>query len=180
MLQELGASVTMIPGDKLYQNLETGALDATEFSLPVIDQKLGFNEIVKNNYFPGWHQTFTAQYMLINGDAWEQASESQKALIETTCTAATTRALAESEYKNGKVIAKFQDKGVKARQIPDSMLAELRETTREVLQNEAEKDADFARVWKSQKEFMHYFKIWDERAYMDPDMYFSKDPESGK
>jgi TRAP-type mannitol/chloroaromatic compound transport system substrate-binding protein len=179
VLQELGASVTMIPGDKLYQNLETGALDATEFSLPVIDQNLGFNEIVKNNYFPGWHQTFTAQYMLINGDAWDKATEAQKSLIETTCTAATTRALAESEYKNGKVVAEFQDKGVKARQIPDSMLKELRATTKEVLQEEAEKDEDFARVWKSQKEFMHYYKIWDKRAYMKPEMYYSQDPENG-
>jgi TRAP-type mannitol/chloroaromatic compound transport system substrate-binding protein len=177
VLQELGASVTMIPGDKLYQNLETGALDATEFSLPVIDQKLGFNEVVKYNYFPAWHQTFTAQYMLINGDAWEQASDAQKTMIKTTCTAATTIALAESEAKNGKVLAEFQDKGVTTNQIPDDMLMELRETTRKVLNEEAEKDEDFARVWKSQKEFMKFYKIWDKRAYMQPEMYFSSDEE---
>jgi TRAP-type mannitol/chloroaromatic compound transport system substrate-binding protein len=177
VLQELGASVTMIPGDKLYQNLETGALDATEFSLPVIDQKLGFNEVVKYNYFPAWHQTFTAQYMLINGDAWEQASDAQKTMIKTTCTAATTIALAESEAKNGKVLAEFQDKGVTTNQIPEDMLMELRETTRKVLNKEAEKDEDFARVWKSQKEFMKFYKVWDKRAYMQPEMYFSSDEE---
>ena len=177
VLQELGASVTMIPGDKLYQNLETGALDATEFSLPVIDQKLGFNEVAKYNYFPAWHQTFTAQYMLINGDAWEQASEQQKTLIKTTCTAATTMALAESEAKNGKVLAEFQEKGVTTGQIPQDMLMKLRKTTREVLQEEAEKDEDFARVWQSQKEFMTNYKIWDKRAYMKPEMYFSADED---
>ncbi len=178
VLQKLGASVTMMPGGELYQALQTGTLDATEFSLPVVDQNLGFADVVNYNLFPGWHQTFTAQYMLINGDAWEAATKSQKALIQTTCTAATTKALAESEYKNGKVLANFQDQGVNAEQIPKDVLMELRETTNEVLQEEAEDDEDFARVWKSQKQFMHYFKIWDKRAYMEPEMYFSQEPDS--
>jgi TRAP-type mannitol/chloroaromatic compound transport system substrate-binding protein len=178
VLQELGASVTMMPGGELYQALQTGTLDATEFSLPVVDQNLGFADVVNYNLFPGWHQTFTAQYMLINGEEWEQASDAQKTLIKTTCTAATTKALAESEYKNGKVLAGFQEQGVNADQIPQDVLMQLRETTRKVLQNEADQDADFARVWESQKEFMHYYKIWDKRAYMQPEMYFSKEPDS--
>ncbi|HXK57648.1 MAG TPA: hypothetical protein PLZ16_13480 [Gammaproteobacteria bacterium] len=28
-------------------------MDATEFSLPVIDQRLGFDKVVKFNLFPG-------------------------------------------------------------------------------------------------------------------------------
>ena len=97
VLEKLGASVTMMPGGELFQALQTGTIDATEFSMPAIDQILGFNKVVKYNLFPGWHQPFTAQYMLINGDEWEATTDQQKALIETTCTAATMRGLAEGE-----------------------------------------------------------------------------------
>ena len=42
VLQKLGASVTMLPGGEIFQALEKGAIDATEFSLPEVDARLGF------------------------------------------------------------------------------------------------------------------------------------------
>lgn len=168
VLEKLGASVTMLPGGELFQALEKGTIDATEFSMPAIDQILGFNKIVKYNLFPGWHQTFTAQYMLINGEAWEEASEEQKALIEVTCTAGTMRGLSEGEYKNGAVLQGFQEQGVNADQIPIEILRELKKITDEVLQEEAANDADFKRAFESQREFAKSYAVWDERAYLPP------------
>ncbi|MCS4502943.1 TRAP transporter substrate-binding protein [Arhodomonas aquaeolei] len=170
VLEKLGASVTMMPGGELFQALETGTIDATEFSLPIIDQILGFNKVVKYNLFPGWHQQFTAQYMLINKDDWNALGENQRSQIDTACMAATTYALSESEAKNGKVLMEFQDKGVHTAQIPEPVLKELRATTREVMQEEASKNEDFKRVWESQKEFMKQYKVWGERAYLKPEM----------
>jgi len=42
VMQKLGASVSMMPGSELFPALEKHVLDATEFSNPVIDQRLGF------------------------------------------------------------------------------------------------------------------------------------------
>ena len=170
VLEKLGASVTMMPGGELFQALEKGTIDATEFSMPVIDQILGFNKVVKYNMFPGWHQPFTAQYMLINQDEWDAASDGQKALIETTCTAATTMALAEGEYKNGTILQEFQQKGVQTDQIPREVLRELKSVTDEVLADEAAKDEDFARVLKSQQEFQEDYSVWGKRAYLPDDL----------
>jgi TRAP-type mannitol/chloroaromatic compound transport system substrate-binding protein len=39
--QKLGASVTVLPGGELFQALEKGVLDGTEFSLPTVDDQLG-------------------------------------------------------------------------------------------------------------------------------------------
>jgi TRAP-type mannitol/chloroaromatic compound transport system substrate-binding protein len=170
VLEKLGASVTMMPGGELFQALQTGTIDATEFSMPAIDQILGFNKVVNYNLFPGWHQPFTAQYMLINKDDWESTTDQQKALIETTCTAATMRGLAEGEYKNGKVLQGFREKGVNANQIPRSVLRELQDVTREVLKEEAANDEDFARVYESQREFQETYQVWDKRAYLPADL----------
>lgn len=170
VLEKLGASVTMLPGGELFQALEKGTIDATEFSMPAIDQILGFNQVVKNNLFPGWHQPFTAQYMLINGDAWKAASAAQKALVETACTAGTLMGLAEGEYKNGPVLTKLKKEGINVGQIPMPILKQLKEVTNEVLAEQAAADADFKMVLESQQAFQKDYVIWDENAYLPTEL----------
>ena len=170
VLEKLGASVTMLPGGELFQALEKNTIDATEFSMPAIDQILGFNQIVKYNLFPGWHQPFTAQYLLIGEKEWSKADKAQRALVEATCTAATLRGLAEGEYKNGAVLKGFQAKGVSADQIPSSVLKQLKDVTEEVLAEESAADADFKRVYESQKAFMEEYSVWEQRAYLPNDL----------
>jgi TRAP-type mannitol/chloroaromatic compound transport system substrate-binding protein len=157
-------------GGELFQALEKGTIDATEFSMPAIDQILGFDQIVKNNLFPGWHQPFTAQYMLINGDEWGKTTDAQKALIESVCTAAVLRGLAEGEYKNGAVLAELQAKGINIGQIPIEILQQLKAVTDEVLAEEAAADPDFKRVLESQQEFEKSYTIWDQRAYLPAEL----------
>ena len=170
VLEKLGASVTMLPGGELFQALEKGTIDAPEFSMPAIDQILGFNQVVKNNLFPGWHQPFTAQYMLINGDAWKAASAAQKALVETACTAGTLMGLAEGEYKNGPVLTKLKKEGINVGQIPMPILKQLKEVTNEVLAEQAAADADFKMVLESQQAFQKDYVIWDENAYLPTEL----------
>ena len=170
VLEKLGASVTMLPAGELFQALEKGTIDATEFSMPAIDQILGFNQIVKNNLFPGWHQPFTAQYMLINGDAWKAASVSQKALVETACTAGTLMGLAEGEYKNGAVLTKLKEEGINVGKIPMPILKQLKEVTNQVLAEQAAADADFKMVLESQQAFQKDYVIWDENAYLPTEL----------
>lgn len=166
VLEKLGASVTMLPGGELFQALEKGVIDATEFSMPAIDKILGFNQIVKNNLFPGWHQPFTAQYMLINGDQWKAATDQQRALVVSSCTAGVTMGLAEGEYKNGTVLADLIAEGINVDQIPEEILFKLKSITEEVLAEESAADADFKRAHDSQKAFQKSYVLWDERAYL--------------
>lgn len=170
VLEKLGASVTMLPGGELFQALEKGTIDATEFSMPAIDEILGFNQIVKNNLFPGWHQPFTAQYMLINGDEWKSASVAQKALVESVCTAAVIRGLAEGEYKNGAILTKLASEGINIGQIPMPILKELKELTNQVLAEQAAADADFKRALDSQQAFQESYNLWDELAYLPTEL----------
>ncbi|MGB0713814.1 MAG: TRAP transporter substrate-binding protein [Gammaproteobacteria bacterium] len=170
VLEKLGASVTMLPGGELFQALEKGTIDATEFSMPAIDKILGFNQIVKNNLFPGWHQPFTASYMLINGDEWKKASAQQKALVETACTAGVLHGLAIGEYQNGAILSKLAAEGVNIGQIPMPILKQLKSITNEVLAEQAAADPDFKRVMESQQAFQKDYVIWDERAYLPTEL----------
>ena len=86
VIEQLGASVTMIPGGEIFQALEKGAIDASEYSLPIVDEALGFDRIAKINYFPGWHQPFSAAHLAVNKSVWDSLDASQRGVFETACT----------------------------------------------------------------------------------------------
>ncbi|MFH6927061.1 C4-dicarboxylate ABC transporter, partial [Vibrio vulnificus] len=86
-----------MPGGEIFGALEKGAIDASEFSQPAIDERLGFYKIVKYNYFPGWHQQSTVFELLINKDTWKKMDKAQQSAVETTCMATMTYSIAEGE-----------------------------------------------------------------------------------
>jgi len=169
VLEQVGASVTMLPSGEIFQALEKGAIDATEYALPIVDEALGFARVAKNNYFPGWHQPFTASHFIVNLEAWNGLSETDQHLLTTTCTSAVTRNLAHAEAVQGAVIAGFAEIGVTARRLPEPMLRELRRVAGELLEEEAGKDPMFAKILNSQKSFQKDYVHWKRLAYLPRD-----------
>ncbi|MEM7003732.1 MAG: TRAP transporter substrate-binding protein [Pseudomonadota bacterium] len=166
VIERLGASVTMIPGGEIFQALEKGAIDASEFALPIVDQTLGFNRVAKFNYYPGWHQTFTASHLMINLQVWQSLSPGDQKLLEMGCTAGVTRNLANSEASQGAIFAGFPDIGVTAETLPEPLLRELQQVAAEVIAEEAANDADFAEILESQRKFRETYSHWKSRAYL--------------
>jgi len=169
VMEKVGASVTMLPGGEIFQALEKGAIDATEFSLPEVDQKLGFSQIVKNNYFPGWHQTFTSLHLLVNKEIWDGLGDDTKAFLDLACQAGVTNNLAKSEANQGPVMADFPSKGVTPRKLPEPILRELQKITNAVMEEEAAKDAWFKKIFESQKAFRDNYALWKEFGYLPRD-----------
>lgn len=169
VLENLGATVSVLPGSEIKQALESGKIDASEFSMPAIDTLMGFDEVAKNNYFPGWHQTFTASHLMVNKGVWSELSESQRAMIDMACTAGTFRALTRGEAIQGDFIADFEAKGVQAKKLPETVLRELETATRHVMLQQTLKDKDFAEVYRSQQEFMDVYSLWKRIAYLPRD-----------
>ena len=164
-VQRLGASVTMLPGGEIFQALERGAIDATEFSLPVVDSRLGFDRVAPFNYFPGWHQPFTAMHMVVGLETWKKIGPHRQAQLETACTAGVTRNLARAEALQPPVIARYEAQGVTLEILEPEILAALAQASEEVLAEEAAGDADFARVLSSQRSFQRDYARWRNIAY---------------
>lgn len=169
VLERAGASVTMLPGGEIFQALEKGAIDATEYALPVVDERLGFSRVAKYNYYPGWHQPATAFHLVIHLPRWRALGDAARSQIEAACTAGVTRNLARSEGLQGTIMAGFADKGVKAETLPDDVLRALERITGEVLAEEAERNVDFARILADQQRFREDYAHWKARAYLPRD-----------
>jgi TRAP-type mannitol/chloroaromatic compound transport system substrate-binding protein len=169
VIERAGASVTMLPGGEIFQALEKGAIDATEYALPVVDRQLGFSRIARYNYYPGWHQPATAAHLTVNLDRWQALAPSAQALLEAVCTAGVTRNLARSEGLQGPVIRDFAAAGVNVETLPMDVLRELERITTTVLAEEAAGDADFAEILESQRRFRADYAHWKSRAYLPRD-----------
>ena len=169
VIEKLGASVTMLPGSEIFQALEKGAIDATEFALPIVDQQLGFDRVAKYNYYPGWHQPFTASHLIVNLTTWDSLDSNDQSLLELACTAGVIRNLSSSEGKQGAVVARFEEIGALPRVLSLEILRELERVTKRVLEQEAERDKDFAVIYESQLEFRQNYSHWKSRAYLPRD-----------
>ena len=137
--------------------------------MPAIDQRLGFDRIVKFNYFPGWHQPFTAFHLAVNPAAWAALASHQQAVIETSCTAGITRNLAHGEAIQGEALRRSREKGVHVKSLPDDVLHELARVSKEVLEEQAQLDANFKRVLDSQRKFSDDYKGWKRVGFLPRD-----------
>ncbi len=167
VMQKLGVATSLLPGGEIFPALEKGAIDATEFSMPAIDARLGFHKLVKYNYFPGWHQQATVFELMINKDVWNEASDQHKAIIENACKASMTDSFAEGEaIQHAALIDNVENNGVTIKQWSPEMLDTFRATWEEVAAEEAANDAFFAKVMADMTEFREGYDLWKTNAFL--------------
>ena len=167
VMQKLGVATSLLPGGEIFPALEKGAIDATEFSMPAIDARLGFHKLVKYNYFPGWHQQATVFELMINKDVWNEASEQHQAIIENACKASMADSFAEGEaIQHDVLIDNVENNGVEIKQWSDEMLAAFEATWDAVAEEEAANNAFFAKVLADMNDFRDGYTLWKENAFL--------------
>jgi TRAP-type mannitol/chloroaromatic compound transport system substrate-binding protein len=122
--------------------------------------------VARFNYFPGWHQPFTAFHLVVGDAAWAALDPAARASVETACTAATLRNLARAEALQGAVLRDFEQRGVSTLLLPDDVLADLERASDTLLSEEAAANADFGRVLESQRSFSADYARWRRIAYL--------------
>ena len=70
VLEKLGVSTQALGGGDIFPALERGVIDAAEFSNPAMDYSIGFHQIAKYYYFPGWHNPTSPEWLIVNTDAY--------------------------------------------------------------------------------------------------------------
>lgn len=166
VMEKLGVSTVGLPGGEIFPALEKGAIDATEFSMPAIDKRIGVSKVAKYNYYPGWHQQATIFELMINKDVWKKMSGTQQAVITQLCRAATLDSLALGEAIQAPVMRENVKSGVKNLYWSQEMLNTFESKWKEVVDEQKSKDADFAKIWKDLSAFRADYAIWEKNAFL--------------
>lgn len=166
VMEKFGVSTQLLAGGDIYPALELGTIDATEFSMPVIDEGLGFHQVAKHNYYPGWHQQATFLDLSINKKRYDGLSDHHKLLIRMGCEANITNMLVEGEATQFPAMERMKEKGVVLHRWPDDVLEAFRKAWQEVAAEESQKDPEFKRVYESYLAFREKYATWRDLGYL--------------
>ena len=170
VISRMGVEAVNIPGGDLYIAMQTGVIDATEWVGPYNDLAFGFHQVAKYYYYPGWHEPGPTLELMVNKQAFSSLPDDLQAIVEGAARAINQDMLDDYTARNNGALKELvETHGVEVRPLPDEVLAELNRVTDQVLEEIANKDPLFKRVYESQNAFktgvMDYHKISEEAYY---------------
>ncbi|WP_339632110.1 TRAP transporter substrate-binding protein [uncultured Sneathiella sp.] len=135
VLAKLGASVVSLPGGQIYENLVSGAIDATEWVGPYNDYFLKFYEAAKYYYYPGMHEPGGGLAFGMNKSWWEGLSQHDKNLITVCCMEEHAAQYEEAQALNGEYLKKMiNENGIILKEFSDDVYDAFGEAAVEVFE----------------------------------------------
>lgn len=170
VMAKLGVSPVPLPGGQIYENLVSGAIDATEWVGPWNDLLMKFYEAASYYYYPGMHEPATMFCAGMNKSWWESLSKSDQLLIEAAATAENDIMMSEYNANNGAALNKLvNEQGVKLREFNDEIYDALAMAAEEVFAETRQHSELAARIHDSfanaRSELGAWAKIADQ-AYL--------------
>ncbi|RFB04244.1 TRAP transporter substrate-binding protein [Parvularcula marina] len=170
VMRRAGAAAVTIPGGELYQSLQSGAIDATEWVGPWNDLAFGFYREAPYYYWPGFHEPGAQLSLGMNLDVWNDMTAQEKAIIRNACRAANHLSIGQFQAQNGKALdILVKEHNVQLRRMPPDILAALAAATREVLEEIAASSDIAGRIHASFAESLRQSLKWNaisDEAYM--------------
>ena len=171
VLEKAGGTPVLVSGGEIYTNLERGVIDATEWIGPFHDYLMGFHEVAKYYYYPGWHEPGPALEMLINKEKFQALPSDLQEIIRTACYRTNRWMGAEFDAKNGFYLQKIiNETDVQVGQFPTEVLQLLKGYTKEALEELSANDAHSRKVYEAFKKFKQEVGVWmnvSERVFYD-------------
>ncbi|MBS1302073.1 TRAP transporter substrate-binding protein [Loktanella sp. SALINAS62] len=139
VMAKMGASPVSLPGGQIYENLVSGAIDATEWVGPWNDFFLKLYEAAQYYYWPGFHEPGSQLCLGMNKSWWSGLSAIDQEIIKVCCAEENAVSMAEANANNGVYLDRLiNEYGVELREFNDDIYEALGEASAEV--NEEARD----------------------------------------
>jgi len=162
IMNQLGASVSPLPGGEVYLALERGVIDSAEFSSPAINFPMGFDDITKYVIEPGIHQPSVQCSVFFNKDAWDSLPADLQWIVKIAATETQLWSNTWIENLNIQAINQFKEK-VEFVTMDDEALSAMAKTTKAYLDDLKAKNPDVKKTLDSQEQFKQDFSTWREQ-----------------
>jgi len=150
VMSKLGASPVALPGGQIYENLVSGAIDATEWVGPFNDYFMKFYEAAKYYYFPGMHEPGAQLAMGMNADFWSSLTKTEQEIIKAVCNEENSLTMAETNANNGAYLKRLIDEhGVELREFSDDVYDSFGAAAEEVMEEARDHSALSAKIYDS-------------------------------
>ena len=145
VLAKMGGSPVSLPGGQIYENLVSGAIDATEWVGPWNDEIMKLYEAAKYYYYPGFHEPGSMLSVQMNKKWWDALSSSDQKIIEAAAAMENEVMFAEFNAKNGSALERLlNQQGVQLRNFSEDTYDAFGEASDEVF-DEVQKHDELAK-----------------------------------
>ena len=171
VLSKAGGTAVTVAGGEIYTNLERGVIDATEWIGPYHDYLMGFYQVAKYYYYPGWHEPGGVLEMIVNKDKFSELPSDLQEIIKKGIESLNIWMQCEFDSKNSIYLNKLlNEENVQLRQFPKDVLDTFKSKTEEVIQEMIETDSKSKKIFEAYDKFRVSFKDWStvsDRIYYE-------------
>ncbi|MBW8830895.1 MAG: TRAP transporter substrate-binding protein DctP [Burkholderiales bacterium] len=160
VLERMGGVPQNIPGGEIYQALEKGTIDAAEWVGPYDDQKLGFNKVAPNYYYPGWWEGGPQLDFLINIKAYDALSAEYKAVVECAAAYAHIDMQAKYDARNPVALKQLVGAGTKLFRFPKDVMELAFKESMALYSDLSAKNPNWKKVYEDYSKFRAEQNLW--------------------
>jgi TRAP-type mannitol/chloroaromatic compound transport system substrate-binding protein len=158
--ERLGMVPQNIPGGDIYPALEKGTIDAAEWVGPYDDEKLGFNKIAPNYYFPGWWEGGPQLDFFINTKAYDALSAEYKTVVECAAAFAHVDMQAKYDARNPAALKRLVGSGTKLHEFPKDVMDAAFKASNELYAELSAKNPNWKKVYDDWVKFRNDQVLW--------------------
>ncbi len=165
VIRRLGGAALALPGGEIYQALQSGAIDATEWVGPWNDLAFGLYREAPYYYAPGFHEAGPALAVGINLGVWESLSPSDQAMVRAACRTANDASVGEYTHENGKALQVLKNEhGISPRFFSEEVMTAIGKTSIEVVRDAGNSDAQTRKVFESFERALLTYRDWTDMS----------------
>ena len=160
VMERLGVTVQLLPGGEIFQALQTGAIDATEWVGPYDDTTMGFHQVARYYYYPGWWEPGPQVDLFLPLSRWNELPEEYQAIVEAAAYGASATLMARYDAKNPVSLAEILQSDVELRPFPQDVMQAAEDAAFALFYETAAENDDFATIYAAWKDFRSAITQW--------------------
>ncbi|HEY0818177.1 MAG TPA: TRAP transporter substrate-binding protein [Rhizobacter sp.] len=172
-MQKLGVVAQNMPAGEVYQALEKGTLDATEFVGPYDDEKLGFNKVAPFYYYPGWWEGGAELEFFINTKAYAALSAENKAIVDAATKVAARDMTAKYDALNPVALRRLVAAKTQLKPFSKEIMDAGFKASMEVFAAHEAKSPEFKKIHQDMRAFQRDQLLWARFSEFRFDSYMA-------
>ncbi|GAB3363656.1 MULTISPECIES: TRAP transporter substrate-binding protein [Giesbergeria] len=161
-MQKLGVVAQNMPVGEVYQSLEKGTLDATEFVGPYDDEKLGFNKVAPFYYYPGWWEGSAELEFYVNTKAYAALSPEFKAIVDAATIVAARDMGSKYDAFNPQALKRLVGAKTQLKAFSKEVLDAGFKASMEVFAEHEAKSPEFKKIHQDMRAFQRDQLLWEK------------------
>jgi TRAP-type mannitol/chloroaromatic compound transport system substrate-binding protein len=172
-MQKLGVVAQNMPAGDVYQALEKGTLDATEFVGPYDDEKLGFNKVAPFYYYPGWWEGSAELEFFISAKAYAALTPEFQAMVDAATAVAARDMTAKYDAFNPIALKRLVGAKTQLKAFSKEIMDAGYKASMEVFAEHEAKSPEFKKIHQDMRAFQRDQLLWARYSELRFDNYMT-------